>query len=164
MVTSVDSRAAAFDALLRDVEPRLRRALVAAHGPTLGREAAADAMAWAWEHLERLGGVANPAGYLWRVAQSSLRRQRRHARFEVPASTPDASASVNEPASGAWDRELIDALADLTTNQRVSVVLVDAYAYPLAEAAAVLDCSVSTLRNHLARARRSLRARLGDER
>ena len=40
----------AYEALLRDVEPRLRRSLVAASG----REAAADALAWDTELLGSL--------------------------------------------------------------------------------------------------------------
>jgi len=39
-----------FELFALDVEPRLRRALVAAYGSDRGREAAAEALAYAWEH------------------------------------------------------------------------------------------------------------------
>jgi hypothetical protein len=39
-----------FEAFVHDVEPRLRRALVAAYGFERGREATADALSWSWEH------------------------------------------------------------------------------------------------------------------
>ena len=60
---SSDRRFAAFVA---DAEPRLRMALVAAYGPVDGREAAVDALSWAWENWDRLQEMANPVGYLYR--------------------------------------------------------------------------------------------------
>jgi len=54
-----------FLSFAREVEPRLRFALVAACGPQRGVEAATDALAFAWEPRDRVGGVANPAGYLY---------------------------------------------------------------------------------------------------
>lgn len=149
----------AFHVLLRDVEPGLRRALVAAYGPEAGREAAAEALAWAWEHRDRMATVSNQAGYLWRVAQSSSRRRRRAHDFEVPfGEVSDPAGASASPAE--WDLDLVAALRRLTLHQRVAVVLVDAYGYRLAEAAAALDCSVSSVRNHLARGRQSLRTAL----
>ncbi len=44
-----------FEAFVRDAEPRLRRALVAAYGPEQGRDAAAEALAYAWEHWDGCG-------------------------------------------------------------------------------------------------------------
>ncbi len=66
----------AFEAFVRDVEPRLRRALVAAYGFEDGRDAAAEALGYAWEHWERLHDMANLPGYLYRVGQSRRRRFR----------------------------------------------------------------------------------------
>lgn len=43
-------------------EPRLRRALCAAYGMELGREATAEALAYAREHWRRLRVTDNPAG------------------------------------------------------------------------------------------------------
>lgn len=61
----------AFTEFFRDVEPRLRRALVAAYGTERGREAAAEALARAWEHWADVVEMSNPVGYLYRVGQSS---------------------------------------------------------------------------------------------
>ena len=155
----------AFAALVAEVEPRLRRALVAAYGPEAGREATADALAWAWEHFDRVAAMERPAGYLWRVGQTSVRRQRRHERFEV-AGADDVRGEWRPGtgtvggASAAWDEELLASLRALSVHQRVAVVLVHAYGYPLQEAADVLGCRVSTLRNHLARGLRRVRADL----
>lgn len=42
-----------FVAFARTVEPRLRIALMARFGPDRGREAASEALAWAWEQTWR---------------------------------------------------------------------------------------------------------------
>ena len=68
------------------VEPTLRRALVAVYGVELGREATADALAWAWQHWSRVRGMKNPAGYLWRVGQTSVRSATRRRRRSAAAS------------------------------------------------------------------------------
>ena len=149
------TRAERFAALCGAVEPRLRRALVAAYGPDLGSEAVADALAWAWENFERVEGMANPAGYLWRVGQTSVRRsvRRRRAGWLAMGDQPGGD-HVFEPALRA-------ALADLPARQRTAVLLVHGYGYTLAEAAATLGCRPRTLRNHLDRGLGKLRARLG---
>ena len=59
-----------FNGLVRDVEPGLRHALVAVYGQEQGRDATAEALAYAWEHRERVKSMANPAGYLYRVGRS----------------------------------------------------------------------------------------------
>lgn len=157
-----ESRLVVFARLVEEVEPKLRRALVAAYGPEGGREAAADALAWAWEHLERLSDVENVAGYLFRVGQSAARRTRRWRRFETPVERPDGLWGTDAP--GRWDHELVAALAKLTSRQRVAVVLVHGYGYGLADAAAVIGCGVSSLRNHLDRGLRHVRRDLeGDQ-
>ena len=142
-----------FTEFVLDVEPRLRRALVAAYGPELGREATADALAYAWQHWGRVATMANPAGYLWRVGQTSVRRSstRRHSIVPMEADRVDDSLgeiSV-EPA-------LDHALAALSPQQRAAVVLVHGHGLSLSESAATLGCSVSTVRNHVARALRRL--------
>jgi RNA polymerase sigma-70 factor (ECF subfamily) len=148
-----------FDDFVVNLEPRLRRALVAAYGPDAGREATADALAWAWQNWDRLSRMDNPAGYLWRVGQTSVRsaaRRRRHelsAVVEVELEPLDGHEPRVEPA-------LDGALADLSPQQRAAVVLVHGYGYSLSEAAGVLACSISTVRNHVERALRRLHAAL----
>jgi DNA-directed RNA polymerase specialized sigma24 family protein len=163
----VDGRRAHFAGVVGRVEPGLRRALVAAYGVEVGTEATADALAWAWEHLERVDRMDNAGGYLWRVGQTSARRSARHARWEAPGL--GASWSSGSSGSDPWaaaDHELFDpalpaALARLTPRQRTAVLLVHGYGYTLAEAAAAMGCGVSSLRNHLARGLSQLRTTLG---
>ncbi|MEY2570916.1 MAG: hypothetical protein QOE63_1266, partial [Acidimicrobiaceae bacterium] len=97
----------AFRAFVGGVEPSLRRALMAAYGAELGREAVADALAWAWQHWEQVQAMANPGGYLWRVGQTSVRRLTRQRQREVLGSIREIElvavdgASMPEPRLAA---------------------------------------------------------------
>ncbi len=150
-------RADRFEAFCSRTEPRLRRALVAAYGPQLGADATAAALGWAWEHFDRVEAMANPAGYLWRVGQSSTRPARRHASWSTTLAV--APASVTEEPR--FEPRLITALDRLSHRQRAAVVLVHGYGYSLTEAADTLGCRVRTLRNHLDRGLTKLRHDLG---
>ncbi len=66
----------AFEAFFAVAEPRLRRALVAAYGFDRGREAAAEALAWAWEHWSELQAKENPVGYIYRIGARRTRGRR----------------------------------------------------------------------------------------
>ena len=133
---------------------RLRQVLVARYGVDLGVEAWHDAVAYAWAHRDRLAGMTNPVGYLYRVAQTSVRRHRRWSRpIDLPPVSPERLPEV-EPGLAA-------ALAGLSDRQRTAVLLVHAHGWSQQEAADVLGLDVSTLRNHLRRGMDRLRRTLG---
>ncbi|MCB1249407.1 MAG: hypothetical protein KDB36_08365 [Acidimicrobiales bacterium] len=142
---------ASFEAFFTVAEPRLRRALVAAFGTTVGREAAIDALAYGWEHWERVAAMANPVGYLYRVGQSSV-RTRAEGRWRSEAVV--AEASWFEPA-------LPSALADLSERERQAVVLVDGFGWTLREVAEVAGVAVSSVQSYRDRGLEKLRAALG---
>jgi RNA polymerase sigma factor (sigma-70 family) len=144
-----------FERFVAQVEPRLRRGLVATYGAQVGREATVDALAYAWEHRERLRTWSNPTAYLYRVGQTSARRQLR----PLPATWP---VQPVEPAM--FEPGLAPALAALSEQQRAVVVLVHGYGWPLQEVAGLLEVSASTARNHLDRALRRLRKTLEEDR
>ena len=142
-----------FQSLAPPIGVRVRRALVAAYGADVGSEAAADAMAYAWEHWEKVQAMDNPAGHLYRVGQSAARKYRRRRPVGLPT----------VPAGDEWADvrpELPGALTRLSQRQRAAVLLVHAHGDTLSDAAATLGMSVSTLRNHLARGMKHLRALL----
>jgi len=139
-----------FEAFVRDVEPRLSRAFAAAYGFEDGRDATAEALAYAFEHWERLQHIVNLPGYLFRVGQSRSRRRRQPVVFAVPDSTDHAF----EPGLPA-------ALGSLTQRQRLAVVLVYGYAYTLREVAELTGIRPTTVQNHLARGLARLRSRMG---
>jgi DNA-directed RNA polymerase specialized sigma24 family protein len=140
-----------FDEFYRHVEPRIRRALVAACGPTTGHDAAAAAMEHGFICWDRVRQMDNPAGYLYRVGRNAARARRRPL---PPVEPTDAERYGFEPGLPA-------ALNKLSAQQRQAVLLVHASGLTLAEAAEVLDVSVSTLRNHLRRGLVTLRRHLG---
>ena len=145
----------AFEAFVLATEPPLRRALVAAYGYEDGREAAAEALAYAWEHWTRVSEMPNAAGYLYRVARSSVSHGRRLRRRPPPLLTaPTGVEHQFEPGLPA-------ALAALSERQRIAVVLVHGFGYTLREVAELTGIKVTTVQNHLERGLRRLRERLG---
>lgn len=140
----------AFEAFFRENEPKLRRALIAAYGSEEGRDAAAEALAYAWEHWERLQEVANLAGYLFRAAQSRRRRRR------VPV-----LSDTSGWAEHRFEPGLPGALAALSQRQRLAVVLVHGYGCTLREVAELTGIRQTTVQNHAERGLARLRARLG---
>ena len=152
---------ATFEGFVRVTEPRLRRALVATYGPQVGREAAVDALAWAWQHRDRLDTLDNPAGYLYRVGQTAARRLLRTRTLEV-----ELFDDIGSPATAGPDPEpaLDGALRSLSEQQRAVVLLVHAYGWSQRDVAEMLGLSPSSVRNHLDRAMTKLQRRLGDGR
>lgn len=140
-----------FDEFAADAGRRLRAGLIGAYGREVGAEAAAEALAYAWEHRSRIEAMSNPIGYLYRVGQTSARKQRRTGPL-FPAVPPALERDV-EPALPA-------ALERLTEMQRQCVVLVHGYAYGQTEVAQLLGVSPSTVRTHLDRGLTALRAAL----
>lgn len=138
-----------FEEFFRSVEPRLRPALVASLGPDRGREAAAEALTWAFEHWDRVLDLTSPISYLYRVGVSNT-RQRKDGWLEPSISrVPDV-----EP-------ELAGGLAELTDKQRTAVVLVSGYGWTLREVGELDDVSPSTVAAHLRRGLEQLREHLG---
>jgi DNA-directed RNA polymerase specialized sigma24 family protein len=141
-----------FDRVVGSVERQVRRALVARYGVDIGVETTADAVAWAWEHLDELDEMKNPAGYMFRVGQTAARRLRRLNRRDL--------VFPREPAHADFvplDSDLFDALRRVSADQRVALVLVHGYGFSYSEAAEVLDTSVAAVTNHIHRGLRRVR-------
>lgn len=138
-----------FESFAAGSGPKIRAGLVASFGSDVGGDAAAEALAYGWEHWDRVGVMRNPVGYLFRVGQNAAKGTKRPAAFLAvppPVEIPD------------FEPGLIPALEALTESQRVSVMLVHAFGWTQAEAAEVLDVSPSTVRTHLARGLAKLQA------
>lgn len=155
MTTTPDrDQEVAFDRFVREVEPRLRRALVAAYGPQVGRDATVDALGWAWAHWDRMATMGNPAGYLYRVGQTKAREGRRPVRaLPVERIATDGAPPWVEP-------ELEPALLALSEHQRVAVVLCHGFQWTHREVAELLGLSPSTVQNHVERGLAHLRRAL----
>ena len=91
-----------FSAFFALAEPRLRRAFVAAYGGERGREAAAEALAWAWEHWSEVEAMDNPIGYLYRVGRSRTRGRRHRVVFvRADGAEPWVEPRLGEALAGA---------------------------------------------------------------
>lgn len=141
----------AFTEFVKLYEPQLRIALMSAYGPDRGRDATAEALAYGWEHWDRVRQMEAPVGYLYRVGQSKTRRRLRPRPDAVPLVGAESWVEPGLPA----------ALGRLSRKQRMAVVLVDGYGWTHGEAAAVMSVSQATVRTHLRRGLRKLRSALG---
>jgi DNA-directed RNA polymerase specialized sigma24 family protein len=135
-----------FTRFVHSTEPRLRRALIATYGRERGREATAEALAWAWEHWPRVESAENQVAFLYRVGQSRSRTRKLRVLFERPASQD----VLVEPG-------LSRALAGLSDRQRAVVLLVHGAGWTHGEVAQVLGVKLSTVQKHTERAMSSLR-------
>ena len=141
-----------YTTFARRVEPRLSYAFAAIYGPDVGADVTADALIWGWEHWDRLRNMDNPTGYLYRVGRSKARAYRRRQGL-FPQSSADHMPAV-EPA-------LPIGLAQLSKQQRASVVLMHALGCTEREAAELLGLSRSTVRVHAQRGLAKLREVMG---
>jgi DNA-directed RNA polymerase specialized sigma24 family protein len=137
-----------FDEFVRAARPRLIRALAGVRGSD-ANEAAAEALAYAWEHWAELREMVNPIGYLYRVGQSRTRVRRP---LELPAAASAELPDV-EPA-------LVPALLRLPETQRTAVWLVHACGWSYVDVALAMDTSTSMVGNHVRRALEKLRREL----
>jgi DNA-directed RNA polymerase specialized sigma24 family protein len=141
-----------FDEFVRAVEPRLRRALVAAYGSERGREATAEALGWAWEHRSKLDSIEYPVAFLYRVAQSRSRPRKTRVLFE------------RDVTDDLWiEPKLAGALQSLTEGQRLAVLMVYGAGWTQVELADLLNVRPATVQKRLDRAMRTLRSQLEGE-
>lgn len=120
-----------------------------------------DAFLRLWERWDRVSGLADPTGYLYRTAMNVLRSRARRARVALRRATghlpPDEGLRTVE------DRDaLVRALAPLTPRQRAALVLTEYVGLTSEEAGEALGIRGSTVRVLTSRARAVLEKELGD--
>ena len=115
-------------------------------------DAAAEALAYVWQHWSRISQLANPAGYLFRVGLSRTCDRRRSLPL-LPEPAPSELPTI-EP-------RLVPALRRLPDSQRTAVWLVHGCGWPYAEVAVALGIGVSTVGTHVSRGLAALRVELG---
>ncbi len=139
---------------------RLVAALIWVAGdPEIARDAADEAFARALLHWRRVGAMASPGGWTYKVALNVLRRSMRRATHErrlFDQHRPDAAMSA--PAGEIWA-----VVRGLPERQRVAIVLRYLLDLPEREVARVMGVAPGTAASTLAAARTQLAAWLSDE-
>jgi DNA-directed RNA polymerase specialized sigma24 family protein len=146
----------AFTEFARAAEPRLRLALGAAFGFDLAQEATADAMAFAWEHWDRVMKSDNPVGYVFGVGRNRARRSL--SRHRAPSLPPVSTSEIPWVEPG-----LPGALGRLSVRQREVIMLLHCFEWTLSEVSELLGLSRGTVQIHERRGLARLRRDLGVE-
>jgi RNA polymerase sigma-70 factor (ECF subfamily) len=165
--------AAGDDEAVRDVVDGRLDHVVALARRMLGDAAEAEDVAQEtfvrfWREAARWRAGVPISRWLFRVAHNLCLDRLRRRRWQ--GDPPDANLADPQPApDGALDRERVaavvrEAIAALPERQRTAITLAYDLQVDNGTAAAIMDTSVEALESLLARARRSLRDRLGDQR
>jgi DNA-directed RNA polymerase specialized sigma24 family protein len=142
-----------FVEFVATAEPRLRLALGAAFGFDVGEDATAEALAFAWEHWDRVMAAANPIGYVFGAGRNWGRDRMRRRAPRLPPVAATEIPWVEPGLSGALER--------LSGRQREVVMLVHCFEWTLAEVAEVLGMSKGSVQMHERRGMTRLRRDLG---
>lgn len=156
LAEELTSEAHDFDALFRDAGSGVFRTLYAYTGGRgdVAEEAMAEAFARA---MERADSIRDPVAWIYRTAFRLANEELRAERRRGPA-----PADAQAPPTGEL-RGLIEALRQLSPNQRAAIVLRHVLDLEIAEVARRMGTATPTVRVHLHRARKRLRELLGDE-
>ncbi len=148
-----------FEDWYRQHHPRLASALVVfTRDPVVAADAADEAFARALEHWDRVGAMESPEGWTYRTALNSLRRVRRRAAIELRLIRRAAPIVVESPSG--WDRDLLDAIAELPVRQRMAVALRYVADLSLEDTAAAMDVAPGTVAATVHAARSNLARKL----
>jgi RNA polymerase sigma-70 factor, ECF subfamily len=157
----------AFGELVRRHRDRLWAVAVRTLGdPEEAADAVQDALVSAFRAAHTFRGQSAVTTWLHRITVNACLDRARKAASRRTAPVPDTDQldalvepheAADAPAErGELHREVIAALAQLPVEQRAALVLVDMQAYPVAEAAEILDVPPGTVKSRCARGRARL--------
>jgi RNA polymerase sigma-70 factor, ECF subfamily len=126
-------------------------------------EVSQDAFLKVWERWDRVRGLEDPAGYLYRTGLNLLRNRRRRAALVLRRLVHVSPTAVDAMAAVDTRDVVIRALATLTSRERAALVLVDLLDMTSEDAAKALGVRASTVRVLAARGRAALRNEIGDD-
>ncbi len=157
----------AFGELVRRHRDRLWAVAVRTLGdPEEAADAVQDALVSAFRAAHTFRGQSAVTTWLHRITVNACLDRARKVASRRTAPVPDTEQldtllepheAADAPAErGELHNELIAALATLPADQRAALVLVDMQAYPVAEAAEILDVPLGTVKSRCARGRARL--------
>nr|WP_281024221.1 sigma-70 family RNA polymerase sigma factor [Rhizobium vallis] len=160
MPTSVAEKP--LEQLFGEMRSKLHRYCARMTGSVIdGEDVVQDALVKAIEAAPSAGPIANPEGWLFRIAHNAaLDFLRRRARERTLEFTEDTDMVV-ETRSAIEDREIVAAslrtFMRLPLSQRSSVILADVLGNSLRETAEIVDGNVLAIKGALQRGRERLR-------
>jgi RNA polymerase sigma-70 factor (ECF subfamily) len=151
-----------FERLLGELRPKLHRYCARMTGSAVdGEDIIQDAMTKAFAALPQVGSVANPEGWLFRIAHNTaldfLRRRARGPEMQNEealdmVAAPDRFDQNHEIAAAS-----LRTFMRLPALQRSAVILKDVLGHSLEEVAAITGASVAAAKSALQRGRERLR-------
>ncbi len=159
---TVEVRLTDFDAFYRRHRKEIGAALGYTLGSsTLGEEAVDEAMARAYQRWSSVSQYDSPAGWVYRAGlnwgrswQRSMFRRKRREELVARSASDTIELRSERP-------ELMEALSELSVDQRAVVVLRYYCDWSVSDTAAVLDITEGTVKSRSARALEQLRGVLG---
>lgn len=166
-----------IDGLVRNYRARILRFVTYSTGdPDLAETITQDTLLKAWTGREKFRGDCSVKTWLTGIAINVTRDHLRSAKFRFWKQASSTALDVHEmaayfPAEGSSPerqvlakekvRELSEAVADLSPNQRTVFLMKFVEEMPVNEISQVLGMPVNTVRTHLHRALSSVRSRMG---
>lgn len=155
---AVDTTSAGFEAWYVREHPKVVAALTWVAGdPHIAADATDEAFARAFAGWRKVGAMASPGGWVYRVALNVVRRRMRRAALERRTVQPPAAVAE------VVDHEIWAVVQQLPERQRVAVVLRYLLDLPEKEVAEAMGISRGTVASALAAARLRLAGWLGPE-
>lgn len=147
-----DLDAEEFDDFYLRCRDRLSMQVAALTGdPSEAGDHVQEAFVRAWMRWTYVSGLADPEGWVRRVAHNLAVSRWRRARRIVLGQRPDTAVEWDE-----GQRAVVTALAELPRAHREAIVLHHVVGLPVADVAVELDAPVGTVKSWLSRGRREL--------
>jgi RNA polymerase sigma factor (sigma-70 family) len=121
-----------------------------------------DAFVRVCERWDRVGSLEDPTGYLYRTAMNGFRSHYRRSVLALRRQLPTRERR-DEIAGAERHADIVRRLAQLTTKQRASLVLLDFLEFSSEEAGGLLTMSPGAVRTQASRARAELRRMVGED-
>jgi RNA polymerase sigma-70 factor (ECF subfamily) len=151
---------ASFATFVREQSPGLFGAVrLLSRDRAEARDVVEQAFLKVWDRWDRVRTTDDPVGYLYRTALVLQRKRWRRltARFRRSSMNGDQVAIEEEARD-----PVLRALAELSDDQRQSLVLIDLFAFPSKEVGRLMGLRPATVRDLASQGRRRLKALLGD--
>jgi RNA polymerase sigma-70 factor (ECF subfamily) len=116
-----------------------------------------DAYLRVWERWDRVGGMDEPVGFLFRTAMNVLRSRSRRGVLAIRR-TVALAPRVDDLAAVEDRDEVVRLIRRLPPAERASIVLTTMFGYSSEEAGRILGMKAATVRAHASRGRAEARA------